>query len=75
MKKITVIRPFAYYIDGYQRRDFAIGEHEAPYDCAAYAEKHGFARTDTKKSAPEKGDEKKDDGTDKPSGSKKTPAS
>jgi hypothetical protein len=65
MKEITVTKPFTYYIDGYQRRDFVIGKQEAPYDCAAYAEKYGFAKKETKK------EEKSDDGTDKPTGSKK----
>ncbi|MDR1943976.1 MAG: hypothetical protein LBQ19_04055, partial [Synergistaceae bacterium] len=65
MKRITVSKPFTYYIDGYDRRDFVIGEHDVPYDCAAYAEEYGF----TKKKEGEK-----DDGTDKPVGSKKTPA-
>jgi hypothetical protein len=79
MKKITVIRPFTYYINGYERRDFEIGEHEAPYECAAYAEEYGFAKLEPKKEEPKeqeepKEKEKKDVGTDKPAGSKKTPA-
>lgn len=44
MKRIRVERPFTYYLNGYQRRDFEIGEHDVPYDCAAYAERAGFTR-------------------------------
>jgi hypothetical protein len=77
--KITVTKPFTYYIDGYQRRDFAIGEYEVPYDCAAYATQSGFAKVETKKAESEdtetKGDERKDGGADKPGRSKKAPAS
>lgn len=43
-KKINVAKPFTYYIDGCRRRDFEIGEHEVPYDCAAYAEEYGFTK-------------------------------
>lgn len=43
-KRIKVERPFTYYLNGYQRRDFEIGEHDVPYDCAAYAERAGFTR-------------------------------
>lgn len=42
--KIQVTRPFTYYIDGYQRRDFAIGEHDVPYECAAFAEQSGYTK-------------------------------
>lgn len=44
MKKINVAKPFTFYIDGCRRRDFEIGEHEVPYECAAYAEAYGFTR-------------------------------
>jgi len=43
-KKINVAKPFTFYIDGCRRRDFEIGEHEVPYECAAYAEAYGFTR-------------------------------
>jgi len=43
-KKINVTKPFTYYIDGCRRRDFEIGEHEVPYDCAAYAEQYGYTK-------------------------------
>ena len=43
-KKINVAKPFTYYIDGCRRRDFEIGEHDVPYDCAAYAEAYGFTK-------------------------------
>lgn len=43
-KKINVAKPFTYYIEGCRRRDFEIGEHEVPYDCAAYAEEYGFTK-------------------------------
>jgi hypothetical protein len=69
MKKIEVVKPFTYYINGYERRDFEIGEHEAPYDCAAYAERYGFAKSETKKA-----EVKKDAGADKSAGSKKASA-
>ena len=46
--KIEVTRPFTYYIDGYKRRDFTIGEHEVPYDCAAFAEQSGFTKSEVK---------------------------
>jgi hypothetical protein len=79
MRKISVIKPFTYYINGYERRDFEIGEHEAPYDCAAYAEEYGYAEIEGKKKEEKKDDkvedkeeEKKDDGTAKPARSKKT---
>ncbi len=42
LKRIKVTRPFVYYLHGYDRRDFVIGEYEVPYDCAAYAERSGF---------------------------------
>lgn len=48
--KIEVTRPFTYYIDGYKRRDFAIGEHDVPYDCAAFAEQAGFTKCEVKDS-------------------------
>jgi hypothetical protein len=73
MKEINVVKPFTYYIDGYQRQDFAIGKHEVPHDCAAYATTHGFAEGETRKKEVKV--ETKDDGADKPSGSKKAPAS
>lgn len=44
VKKINVVKPFTYYIDGCRRRDFEIGVHDVPYDCAAYAEKYGFTK-------------------------------
>ena len=56
-KKINVAKPFTYYIDGCRRRDFEIGEHEVPYDCAAYAEEYGFT-----KRAPEVKTEDADNG-------------
>ena len=43
-KKINVAKPFTFYIDGCRRRDFEIGEHEVPYECAAYAEAYGFTK-------------------------------
>ena len=46
--KIEVTRPFTYYIDGYKRRDFTIGEHEVPYDCAAFAEQSGYTKREVK---------------------------
>lgn len=46
--KIEVTRPFMYYIDGYKRRDFTIGEHEVPYDCAAFSEQSGFTKFEVK---------------------------
>ena len=46
--KIEVTHPFTYYIDGYKRRDFAIGEHEVPYDCASFAEQSGFTKREVK---------------------------
>ena len=46
--KIDVKRPFTYYIDGYKRRDFSIGEYDVPYDCAAYAEQSGFTKREVK---------------------------
>ena len=46
--KINVKRPFTYYIDGYKRRDFTIGEYDVPYDCAAYAEQSGFTKREVK---------------------------
>ena len=46
--KIEVTRPFTYYIDGYKRRDFTIGEHEVPYDCAAFAEQSGYTKCEVK---------------------------
>jgi hypothetical protein len=79
MKEITVTKPFTYYINGYEKRDFTIGKHEVPYDCAAYATQHGFTKVETKKAEPVKAEPKKedakDDGTDKPGGSKKASAS
>lgn len=47
---IEVIKPFTYYINGYQRRDFSIGEHDVPYDCAAYAEEAGYIKQQEVKS-------------------------
>ena len=49
--KIQVTRPFTYYIDGCQRRDFAIGEHDVPYDCAAFAEQSGYTKREVKGNA------------------------
>lgn len=49
--KIEVTKPFTYYIDGYKRRDFAIGKHEVPYDCAAFAEQSGFTKREVKRNA------------------------
>ena len=46
--KIEVTRPFTYYIDGYKRRDFTIGEHDVPYDCAAFAEQSGYTKQEVK---------------------------
>lgn len=47
--KIEVTHPFTYYIDGYKRRDFKIGEHdEVPYDCAAFAVRTGYAKCEVK---------------------------
>ena len=46
--KIKVQKPFTYYIDGYKRRDFSIGEHDVPYDCAAFAEQSGFTKREEK---------------------------
>ena len=48
--KIEITHPFTYYIDGYKRRDFSIGEYDVPYDCAAYAEEAGFTRRQEGKS-------------------------
>lgn len=48
--KIEVTRPFTYYIDGYKRRDFTIGEHEVPYDCAAFAVQSGYTKQEVKDS-------------------------
>jgi hypothetical protein len=81
MGKIIVVKPFTYYIDGYQRRDFVIGEHDVPYDCAAFAEQYGFAKVEGKdKTATEEDNEeeekvKNDAGTNKSSRSKKASAS
>ena len=49
--KIEVTRPFTYYIDGYKRRDFAIGEYDVPYDCAAFAEQSGYTKREVKGNA------------------------
>lgn len=46
--KIEVTRPFTYYIDGYKRRDFTIGAHDVPYDCAAFAEQAGYTKREVK---------------------------
>ena len=43
-KKINVVKPFSYYVDGCRRRDFDIGEYDVPYDCAAYAEANGLTK-------------------------------
>ena len=32
VKTIDVEKPFTYWINGYERRDFTIGRHEVPYD-------------------------------------------
>ena len=47
--KVVITKPFTYYIDGYQRRDFQIGEYDVPRDCAAYAEEAGFTRKQEEK--------------------------
>lgn len=47
--KIKVTKPFTYYVDGYKRCDFSIGEYEVPYDCAAFAEQSGFTKGEVKK--------------------------
>ncbi len=47
---VKITKPFTYYIDGYQRRDFQIGEYDVPYDCAAYAESAGFTEKREEKS-------------------------
>ena len=49
--KIEVTKPFTYYIDGYKRRDYSIGEHDVPYDCAAFAEQSGFTKREVKGNA------------------------
>lgn len=72
MKKITVVKPFTYWLNGYEKRDFTIGEHMVPYDCAAYAEEYGFTKAETKSANQKEGG--KDDGASKPAGSKKAPA-
>ena len=46
--KIKVVKPFRYYLNGYERRDFQIGEYDVPLDCAAYAEEAGYVRKETK---------------------------
>lgn len=58
LKRIRVVSPFTYYLNGYDRRDFEIGEHEVPYDCAAYAERGGFTQMEEakrEKEGPEDG--------------------
>jgi hypothetical protein len=70
MKEITVTKPFTYYINGYEKRDFTIGKHSVPYDCASYAENGGFTKAEVKEEGV-----KKDDGADKSVRSKKTSAS
>ena len=40
-----------YYLDGYKRRDFSIGEHDVPYDCAAFAEQSEFTKREVKGNA------------------------
>lgn len=52
-KRIKVTQPFTYWLNGYERRDFAIGEYDVPYDCAAYAEKGGFTKTEAERKAEE----------------------
>ncbi|MBQ9388559.1 MAG: hypothetical protein IJU07_00095 [Synergistaceae bacterium] len=49
--KIEVTKPFTYYLDGYKRRDYSIGEHDVPYDCAAFAEQSGFTKREVKGNA------------------------
>ena len=49
LKRIKVTKPFVYYLHGYDRRDFVIGEYEVPYDCAAYAERSGFTQVEETK--------------------------
>lgn len=46
--KIEVTTPFTYYIDGYKRRDFVIGEHDVPQDCAAFAVQAGYTKREVK---------------------------
>ena len=53
LKRINVVKPFTYWIGGYERRDFTIGEHDVPYDCAAYAEKAGYTKQPQIVTAPE----------------------
>ena len=72
MKKITVVKPFSYYLNGYERRDFTIGVHDVPYDCAAYAVQGGYANLETAAASKESGGENV--GTTQPGRSKKTPA-
>ena len=67
MRKIKVKKPFTYYLNGYDKRDFSIGEYEVPLDCAAYAERRGFVALE------ESGE--KNAGTSQPGRSKKTSAS
>jgi hypothetical protein len=71
MKEITVTKPFTYYINGYEKQTFAIGKHEVPYDCAAYAEKNGCTRAKKEEKKEEKKEAKANDGADKPAGSEK----
>jgi len=47
--KIEITKPFTYYIDGYKRRDFEIGEYDdVPQDCAAFAIQAGYTKREVK---------------------------
>lgn len=40
--KITVSKPFSYYIDGYNKKNFERGDYDVPEDCMNYARQNGF---------------------------------
>ena len=48
MDRIKVNKPFTYYLNGYEKQDFAIGTHNVSRDCAAFAVSKGYAAIEAK---------------------------
>ena len=59
MRKIEVVTPFTYYLNGYDKKEYPAGEHEVPEDCAAYADAEGHTDSAKTKAEAEKAEKEK----------------